>query len=136
MNEKRKKPEKWTVQVFFDGDCPLCRREIDMIRKLDRAHVIWFSDIANKDFNAADWGKNTSQLMAEIHARKPNGEWLIGVETFRAIYHAIGFRRLVRLSRLPVINFALNWGYKYFAKNRLRLTGRCTDTSCSLKNSL
>lgn len=125
--------EDWTFQIFYDGDCPLCRREIEMIRKLDRERVLWFSDIANKNFKPSDWGKSTEQLMGEIHGRRPSGEWLIGVDAFRAIYDAIGFRRLVFLSRLPVINFALNCGYKYFAKNRLRFTGRCSDTGCSLK---
>jgi predicted DCC family thiol-disulfide oxidoreductase YuxK len=126
-------PKDWSVQVFYDGDCPLCRREIEMIRKLDRKQIIWFADIANKDFNSSDWGKNIGQLMAEIHVRRPSGEWLIGVEAFRAIYRAIGFQRLVLLSRLPLIRFVLNWGYHYFAKNRLRFTGRCPETGCSLK---
>lgn len=29
---------EWEVEVFFDGDCPLCKREIEMIRRRDVDH--------------------------------------------------------------------------------------------------
>ncbi|CAK8992350.1 Uncharacterized protein At5g50100 [Durusdinium trenchii] len=42
---------RFEIEVFFDGDCPLCRREIGMLRRLDRRHKIRFTDIAAADFN-------------------------------------------------------------------------------------
>lgn len=27
---------KWQVEVFYDGECPLCLREIKMLRWMDR----------------------------------------------------------------------------------------------------
>ena len=39
------------VEVFFDGDCPLCVREIELLRKLDKpARRIRFTDIQAKIF--------------------------------------------------------------------------------------
>lgn len=53
------------------------------------------------------------------------------IEVFRRLYAAVGFGPLVLLSRLPLISQLLDWGYAVFARNRLRLTGRCTAKNCS-----
>jgi predicted DCC family thiol-disulfide oxidoreductase YuxK len=37
---------------------------------------------------------------------------------------------LVQVSRLPLISHVLRWGYTLFARNRLRLTGRCKSNRC------
>jgi predicted DCC family thiol-disulfide oxidoreductase YuxK len=63
----------------------------------------------------------------------PDGTWITGVEVFRRLYSAAGFGPLVMLTRLPVISQIMDIGYRLFAKNRLRLTGRCTGQSCSVK---
>lgn len=123
----------WVLQVFFDGDCPLCLREINMIRKLDRKNRVSFVDIAAKEFQPDDYKITLDQLMAEIHARLPDGSWITGVEVFRVLYGAVGFRWLVPVTRLPGINGVLNWGYRVFAKNRLKWTGRCNpDGTCKI----
>lgn len=122
----------WDVQVFFDGDCPLCVREIGLLRRLDRGGGrIGFVDIADPAFDAAEHGLDGRDLMAEIHALLPSGEVITGVEVFRRLYAAVGFKALTRLSRLPVLSQALDASYRLFARNRLRLTGRC-DGSCSV----
>jgi predicted DCC family thiol-disulfide oxidoreductase YuxK len=120
------------IEVFYDGGCPLCRREIDLLRRWDRRHRIRFTDIDAGSFDPAAVGKTMDELMAEIHGRLPDGELVTGVEVFRRLYSAVGFRRLAALSRLPGIACGLNLGYRIFAKNRLRLTGRCRDNACSL----
>jgi predicted DCC family thiol-disulfide oxidoreductase YuxK len=71
--------------------------------------------------------------MARIHGRLSGATWLQGVEIFRRLYAAVGFGPLVFLSRLPLISQLLNWGYAVFARNRLRLTGRCTAKSCAVR---
>lgn len=120
------------VEVFYDGDCPLCRREIDMIRRIDKRERVQFTDIAAAEFDPADYGKTMATLMAEIHGRLPTGEWIIGVEVFRKLYGAVGFVWLVPASRLPGVRHALDLGYRVFAKQRLRFTGRCADEGCEI----
>jgi predicted DCC family thiol-disulfide oxidoreductase YuxK len=114
-----------TFEVFFDGECPLCRREIDVLRFLDFRRRVRFTDIAAPDFDSAAVGKSYAELMEVIHGSFPDGTLVTGVETFRQLYAALGFGPLVALSRLPGIRHALDLAYHLFAKNRLRLTGRC-----------
>lgn len=118
-------------EVFFDGDCPLCRREIALLRRLDRRGRVRFTDIAAAGFDAAPLGVSHAALMASIHGRDADGEWVEGVDVLRALYAAIGLGPVVALTRLPFVRPALDVAYAWFARRRLALTGRC-DGACAV----
>ena len=113
------------VEVYYDGDCPLCMREIRMLRRLDRHGRIRFTDIADAGFDPKAVGLSFQALMERIHGRLADGTLIEGVEVFRHLYSAVGFRRLVAMTRLPGLSQLLTLAYYVFAKHRLRLTGRC-----------
>ena len=92
-----------TFEVFYDGDCPLCVREIKTLRKLDRKDRIVFTDIAAQGFDARVTGLSQGELMASIRGRMPDGTPVEGVEVFRQLYGAVGLKPLIPLSRLPGI---------------------------------
>jgi len=119
------------VEVFYDGECPLCEREIDMLRHRDRRERIRFTDIAADAFDAGSVGVSPDALMARLHGRLPDGTIIDGVEVFRLLYAAVGFERAARVSRLPVVAPLLDAAYAAFAKRRLWLTGRCADGTCT-----
>lgn len=127
-------PANWQIEVFYDGDCPLCRREIGMLRRRDRRQRIRFTNIAASEFRASDFGVSWDDLMSGIHGRLPDGTWIRGVEVFRKLYAAIGWTPVVWISRLPIIAGLLDRAYRLFARNRLRWTRRCVPggTSCKL----
>jgi predicted DCC family thiol-disulfide oxidoreductase YuxK len=120
------------IEVFYDGECLLCRREIAFLRTKDRKRLIHFRDIQRIDFASAGIPKTYQQLMAEIHGRLPDGTWIKGVEVFRRLYDAIGWNWIVAITRWPVVREFLDWAYQIFAKRRLALTGRCLN-SCEVK---
>lgn len=122
----------WEVEVFHDGECPLCRREVGLLQRLDaRRGRIRFTDIAARDFDACALGKTHEQLMARIHGRLPDGTWIEGVEVFRRVYAALGLGLLVPLTRVPGVSHLLDAAYGVFARQRLRITGRCSDEVCA-----
>ena len=124
--------EDWQVEVFYDGECPLCLREIKMLRWMDRREQIRFTNIADSSFSTADYGKTMQEFMDEIQGRLPDGTWILGVEVFRRLYAAVGLGAIVALTRLPGVSHSLDLGYRIFAKNRLRLTGRCNAGKCKV----
>jgi predicted DCC family thiol-disulfide oxidoreductase YuxK len=119
------------LEVFFDGDCPLCTKEIAFVRKLDKGSRVLFTDIAAPGFDASSIGRTQDDLMARIQARNADGSFIEGVEVFRRMYAAVGLSPLVALTRLPGITQLLDASYRWFAANRLRLTGRCDEESCT-----
>lgn len=124
---------EFEVEVFYDGDCPLCVREIRLLRRMDRGRGrIRFTDIAAAGFQAEDVGIPYAELMRSIRGRLPDGTIIEGVEVFRRLYAAVGLGAPVALTRIPGVSHALDASYRVFARNRLRLTGRCDDGSCAL----
>ena len=122
----------YEVEVFYDGACPLCLKEMQMLRRRDQAGRIRFTDIADPSFDAGAIGLSWETLMSRIHGRLPDGTVIEGVEVFRRLYAAVGFATLAKLSRAPGVSHLLELGYRLFAKNRLRLTGRCSDGACEV----
>lgn len=118
----------WDVEVFHDGGCPLCRREVNMLRRWDQHERIRFTDISASEFDPEWVGVDKGDLMAEIHARLPDGTLIRGVEVFRRLYAAVGCGWLVAVTRWPGVRQMLDVGYRLFARHRLRLTGRCVTT--------
>ena len=119
------------IEVFYDGGCPVCRREVRVLRRLDRRGRIRFTDIDAPGFQAPSPGPDLDELMARIHARLADGTWIQGVEVFRRLYAAVGFGGLVTLSRWPGISHLLDRAYAVFARNRVRWFGRCTANTCT-----
>lgn len=118
----------WQIEVFYDGACPLCTREIRFLRRLDRRGRIRYTDISSEEFQAEDYGSTLDTFMSEIHGRLPDGAWVYGVEVFRRLYAAVGLGPLVWVTRVPVVAGLLNSAYRVFARNRLRWTRRCSDS--------
>ena len=118
------------IEVFYDGGCPVCLREVRVLRRLDKRGRIHFTDIDAPGFQAPEDSPGFDGLMARIHARTTDGTWIQGVEVFRRLYAAIGFGPLVAVSRWPGITQLLDWGYAIFARNRTRWFGRCTMNTC------
>jgi predicted DCC family thiol-disulfide oxidoreductase YuxK len=134
-------------EVFYDAQCPLCKKEIDMVRRMDVNDRLILTDIAADEFQPSTVGKSLDTLMREIHGRHEDGSWVVGVEVFREIYGRVGFEKLTALSRWPIVKSMLDLGYMCFAWPRYRLalrrmrkagtdsTGRSNASTCELESS-
>ncbi len=120
----------WQIKVLYDGECPLCRREIRFLRARDHGGRIAFEDIAAPGFDPAPYGVDHAMLMARIHGVLPDGRLIEGVEVFRRLYQQVGLGWLVAPTRWPLLRPIFDAAYRTFARNRLRLTGR-SDAACS-----
>ena len=111
-------------EVFFDGQCPLCAREINFLKRLDRHALMDFTDIAAADFDGpATVGLTYNELMASIHGRLADGSVIEGVEVFRQLYARTALKPLVPITRLPGLNWLLDRSYTLFAWMRFRSRG-------------
>ncbi len=125
----------FAIKVLYDGECPLCAREIAFLRRRDRRGLIAFEDIAAPDFAASRYGLDHAAVMSRIHGVLPDGTLIEGVEVFRRLYAAVGLGWLVAPTRWPLLRGLFDRAYRVFARNRLRWTGRsdaaCTSESCA-----
>ena len=122
------------ITFLFDGDCPLCMREVRLLERLDRGRgKLALVDIAKPEFDAGVYGLDQETVMARIHGVLPDGTVIEGVEVFRRAYSAVGLGWLLAPTRWPGLRQLADAGYRVFARNRLRWTGRkdaCAENAC------
>ena len=114
--------------IYYDGDCPLCMKEIALLRRIDRHGRARWVDITAADFRAPE-DKPLHELMARIHGRTGDGRWVEGMEAFRGLYREIGWGWVMAPTAWPGLRSVFDAMYRWFAANRLKLTGRtdCLD---------
>lgn len=116
---------KTHLKLLYDGECPICNKEICLLKKKDNQTKIKFIDISSKDFSPLDNNNiDYNTAMNQIHAIDGKGNLLIGIPAFAAVYARCQLLVLSTLMRIPFIKSILNPLYTLFAKNRLMLTGR------------
>lgn len=124
------------LQVFYDGACPLCRREMGHYQVKDRRHNIDWVNIAGADFHADAYGLDPARVQQVMHARTPEGKVVTEVAAFLAIWKALPNGWIVTPLKwffsIPGMVWVGGFFYRAFARNRYRLTGRCTAESCAL----
>lgn len=121
--------------ILIDGDCPLCRGEARLLRRLDRGRGrLAMLDIASPSFDPIAIGRTHEEVMGAIHGVTADGAVVTGMEVFRRAYAAVGLGWLVAPTGWPLIRPVVDRLYRWFAANRLRLTGRggaCESGRCA-----
>ncbi len=109
------------MTVWYDGACPLCIREIALMRKLDRRDAITFTDISTP----ASTCPIDRQLMLERFHASENGRMLSGAAAFAAMWRAIPLLRPIGLlARAPAVLAILEALYLQFLKVRPHIQKR------------
>ncbi|MGA1264591.1 MAG: thiol-disulfide oxidoreductase DCC family protein [Prochlorothrix sp.] len=116
----------WRIKLLYDGQCPLCVREVNFLRRRDHDRgLVAFVDIAADDYNPADHGGiDFETAMGRIHAIGADGRIYQNVEVFREIYTVLGLGWVYAVTKLPVVGAFADWLYGLWADRRLALTGR------------
>jgi len=116
---------EFPLTLLYDGACPICRFEMERLREQDSLHRLAFVDIAATGFDPRHWGdgKATLDHMQQlIHAVRPDGEFLLGVDALVAAYQAVGWGHWTWPVRLPFLRPVADRGYAAFARHRYRVS--------------
>lgn len=118
--------ESWKIELLYDGQCPLCLREVRFLEAQDRGRgLIRFVDVMDPSYAPTDHGGVTFEAaMGRIHAVKCDGTVLQGVEVFRQVYAVLGIGWIYAATRWPGIRPLVDTLYDRWADWRLALTGR------------
>ena len=101
--------------VWYDGGCPLCRREIAVMRRLDRRDAIEFLDVTSSEVACP---VDQADLLARFHAME-DGRLLSGAAAFAAMWRAIPrLRPLGLAARNPFVLAGLERLYRVFLRVR------------------
>jgi len=130
--------ESWQFKLLYDGQCPMCRREANWLRRRSRDGRLVFEDISAPGFDASRYGLTNAQVMGVMHGVFPDGRIVTKVEAFRQAYNLVGLGWLLAPTRWPLLRNLADWGYEWFARNRVTI-GRwfgggkpCADGHCAV----
>ncbi|CDR33813.1 DUF2878 family protein [Criblamydia sequanensis] len=113
------------MKLLYDGDCPICKKEICLLQKKDTQGKVNFVDISSKEFSPSENNNiDYNTAMAQMHAIDGKGNLLVGIPAFAAVYAHCQLLILSTLLRIPFIKIVLQPLYRLFAKKRLWITGR------------
>ena len=110
---------------LFDGGCPLCVRETNFLKSKDELNKIDFVDINNVNYKPILF-KNISyaEAMSNLHGILENGNIIKGLDVLAYSYELIGLGWVYYPLKIEFFAPVLRLFYKYWAKYRLKITGR------------
>jgi predicted DCC family thiol-disulfide oxidoreductase YuxK len=106
------------TEVYYDGGCPVCSREIATYRRAEGAEALCFVDVSRPDAALAP-GLTREAALARMHVRRADGSMASGAAAFAALWSALPrWAWLGRIAALPVIAPMLELGYRGFLRVR------------------
>ncbi|XP_076082599.1 uncharacterized protein LOC143053697 [Mytilus galloprovincialis] len=140
------------LPVLYDGQCPICAVEINLMKKLNKKdNVVNFVDITVGEYKPDDHlGITYSQAMGKMHVIVTHGnntkthstpevtKIYDSMEGMKVMYNAVGLTWLSKLLSYPGIKETSDKFYRWFAVNRYRMTGRdkeeCESERCNISD--
>lgn len=110
------------VKVWWDAGCPLCQREINFLKQLDKDHRIEFEalDKSTPDEVAVEGEpcpRLKSELLARFHAKEGDGPIVSGAKAFAIMWRQVPQKQLRWLgerARNPSVLWMLERAYRSF----------------------
>jgi predicted DCC family thiol-disulfide oxidoreductase YuxK len=120
--------------VLFDGGCPMCRRTVRVLRRLDWLRRVAFVDATDESVRARIApGLTEAQVLVEMYVvDDATGARAAGYAGYLWLSRAVPVLwPFAMLGPLPGIRHLGDAVYKVVAANRIR-RGRCTDEVCAV----
>lgn len=106
-------PATTDLTVFFDGSCPLCRREIALYQGLPSTQHIHWVDVSSPA--ALPSGLSCELAMRRFHVRDANGQLRSGAQAFSLLWRCFaGWRVLGWLTAVPPLSWLAEATYRLF----------------------
>jgi predicted DCC family thiol-disulfide oxidoreductase YuxK len=137
------KKQHWPLTLYFDGECPLCAREIKLLRARANADRLHFVDLSDEAFDAGSVGFTRAQMGSSLHARFADGTWVKGLDATLWSWRAAGLGAWAAPLSWRLTRPLFDMGYRLFCRWRPHLAwlphpdggARCRDDSCAISEA-
>jgi predicted DCC family thiol-disulfide oxidoreductase YuxK len=111
----------YPITIYYDASCPICEREIRLLKEFDIENKISLIDCSPKSYGGED-GFSRESMMKLIHAKASDGNWLVGAPVFAAAYAASGIPSMSKLWGARRLQPFWRIVYPWIANNRQLLS--------------
>ena len=114
------------IDVFFDGKCGLCSKEIKHYRDIAKKGIFKWYDIADDPTPLNKYNIPQSTALRQLHVRDDNSKWHIGVDAFIVIWLRLeNWYYLGIILGLPGVKQVASLFYNLFARFRFSRLEHC-----------
>lgn len=107
------------LTVYYDGGCPICRREIAGYRRVDGAERLDWVDVSSAGPEALGDGLTAEAALARMHVRDADGRLVDGAAAFARLWESLPRTRwLGRIAGTAPALLVLEPAYRLFLKVR------------------
>ncbi|KTC63403.1 thiol-disulfide oxidoreductase [Pseudomonas fluorescens ABAC62] len=130
----------WPLTLYFDGQCPLCAREIKLLRARAAPDRLALVDISDAAFDPRPLGLTLVEMESSLHARFEDGTWVRGLDATLWSWRAAGLGRWAAPLSWRFARPLFNLGYRLFCRWRPHLawlphpdgSTRCNSNRCEV----
>jgi len=118
-------------EVYYDGGCPACRREMAHYRAHPSAVPIRYTDVVAEPERLAAIGITQRDAIHRLHARDEQGRLLVGMRAFLGVWLRIPrYAAIARRLEWLIASRPVEWLYARFCD--FRFPRRCRNGACGL----
>jgi predicted DCC family thiol-disulfide oxidoreductase YuxK len=120
-------PNKTSINVFYDAQCPICRKERRRYERWSgqRAADIGWLDVSDHEQTLREKGVDPAMALRSLHIETPQGQLIEGIDAYRVLMARIPLLVPVAwIIGLPGIKPGLRALYDAWVKRRLQKQGR------------
>ena len=110
--------EQWQLTLYFDGEYPLCSREIKILSRRPIEARLLFFDISRDDFDAKALGFTLEQMQSSLHASFTAGRGVTGLDASLWRWRAAGLGMWATPLTWRAIRPLFAVGYSLFCRLR------------------
>ncbi len=93
---------KTMLELLYDGECPICKREICILQEKDSQTRIDFVNISSEEFSPTKHHNiDYNTAMSQIHAIDSKGNVLVGIAGLRSCLCALSATRHLNIATRP-----------------------------------
>ena len=114
--------------LYFDGACPLCRREIRLLRRLTRGRLLLVDVHQLRDIDPEADRPDPEAMLRLLHLQTGEGRWLVGLDANIRAWQHTRWGLFWRLLAIPPLRGLAEQVYRRWASRRYArryACGRC-----------
>jgi len=109
--------------LFYDGQCPLCEKEIRWLKKVQDG-LLDFQNIHERSNQQLPIDK--VDMLKQLHLQLPSGEYLIGLDATVRSWSHTPYGILLKPLRWPILRNIADHFYHQWAERRYRKRYECS----------
>jgi len=112
--------------LFYDGNCPLCQHEMQLLEKRKNRHLRLVNIHTSPELSV----EQRLAMLRRLHLQQSDGTWLVGVDASVAAWRFGGLGWLLAPLRWPLFGRLVDALYTRWAERRFRKLYGTGETLC------